>query len=282
MTASYQNKRPEDFGEFRQQLYQGALYKLPASSESLALVEAANQRLEESFPGEDPRSVHQNYPPQALFERLGVVRKAFFTEENYHQLLKELLKAYQIPAEEIAFDPLRLRVVHPGGHHNPRAQAVYSLHRDTWYSLSQSVVAGWIALHDTGEDESFEVYPDYFKTAVRNSSEHFDYQAWVADKRSLRIGWQDHDAGKDVDYIQAEEVAHRGTTVKLSAKKGEFVLFSGAHLHQTLAHDLSQTRYSLDFRWVHLSDYHQSIGAPNVDSLCRGSAVPNYENYQAP
>ena len=84
----------------------------------------------------------------------------------------------------VAFDPLRLRIIQGGGHHNPAARAVYYPHRDTWYGHPQSLVVGWIPLDDLREEETFVFFPDYLRRAAPNDSEIFDYDAWVAAQKA--------------------------------------------------------------------------------------------------
>ena len=61
-----------------------------------------------------------------------------------------------------------------------------------------------------------------------------------------------------------------------SCKRAESLLFAGTHLHGTRPHAEALTRFSLDFRLVHLPDHAAGRGAPLVDVRCRGSALPDY------
>jgi hypothetical protein len=57
---------------------------------------------------------------------------------------------------------------------------------------------------------------------------------------------------------------------------GGAYLFSAAHLHSTVPNTSNITRYSIDFRTVHLDDVMGRIGAPNIDSACTGTTIGDF------
>jgi len=176
----------------------------------------------------------------------------------------------------MAFDPLRARVILHAGHDDPRAAAVYYPHRDTWYGHPSALINWWIPLDDLAAEETFEFYPDYFERPVANDSEIFDYAAWIAQGWSLKIGWQDRDAGLKADYPGVIGEPDRGRRVGFACKRGDTLLFAGAHLHATRPQSFGRSRFSVEFRAVHLGDYAAGRGAPNVDDRSRGSSLSDY------
>ena len=54
------------------------------------------------------------------------------------------------------------------------------------------------------------------------------------------------------------------------------VVFSGAQLHETVPNTTNLTRYSIDFRTVHLDDVLARRGARNLDSRCTGTTMRDY------
>ena len=54
------------------------------------------------------------------------------------------------------------------------------------------------------------------------------------------------------------------------------MLFSAAQLHSSIPNQSGVTRFSIDFRCVHLGDLIARRGARNVDSKCTGSAINDY------
>jgi hypothetical protein len=267
--------RPRDDGELRRALYEGRVFLLPPTAQSLALVRLARERLREEL-GDEPRSAHARFEDAELFERIGRVRRALYSEAGAHALLGAMAASVGFDPGRTAFDPARLRAILHGAASNPRAAPVYYPHRDTWYGHPQSVVTIWTALDDLAESETFVFYPDRFAQRVANDSECFDYDAWVAEGWSLKVGWQDRDASLRAHYPGVVGEEDYGPPAGFACAAGAVLLFSGAHFHRTLAQASGRSRFSLDARLVHLDDHARCCGAPNVDGRSRGSALRDY------
>jgi hypothetical protein len=260
----------------RSALYAGDLLKLPATAASEAIVGATLELLHDELGPGDPRVTAEALAKDALFERVGRIRKRLFLEPVFHRLVRDVVDASGFDAAATAFDPVRLRVISHAGHENPRAAPVYYPHRDTWYAHPQGIVTFWIPLHDLGTEETFVFYPEWFARPVPNDSETFDYDAWIARGWSLKIGWQDIEAGRTARYPTVTGEFAPGRAVGFSCGRAESILFSGAHFHRTLPQMTGRCRFSLDFRAVHLGDHARALGAPNVDNRSRGSALRDY------
>lgn len=266
---------PESSEAFRQALYAGAIFQLPATVLSLRLVADVVAGIGEEL-GSDIRSAQFRHDGEDFFERVGRLRKRFYTEPEYHDRLRALVRSARFDPRELAFDPMRLRVIAHRGHENLRAAPIYFAHRDTWYAHSQAEISWWIPLHDVAENETFVFYPDWFACPVSNNSEAFDHDAWVKNGAALRIGWQNREHGATHHYPGHTGELRPGRVISFAARAGEIVLFSGAHFHQTLKQATGRTRFSLDFRTVDLADHQQGRGAPNVDNRSTGSATSDY------
>lgn len=256
-------------------LYAGDVFLLEPSAASVRMVETASAVLTDAL-GSDPRGARDRLSPEDFFARIGRVRREIYLSEQSHALTREVMAEAGLDPRRVAFDPPRLRVVNSGGHTDPRAAAVYYPHRDVWYGHPHGLVTWWIPLDDLAPEETFVFYPDRFGRAVPNDSEIFDYDAWVRDGWSLKIGWQDRDAGLRARYPSVTGEVAPGPPEGFGCRRGQNLLFSGAQFHQTLPQTTGRTRFSLDFRLVDLEDHAAGLGAPNVDDRSRGSAVPDY------
>jgi len=266
----------------RAALYAGEVHLLDAMPASERLVERVRGRLEAVL-GAEPRGAQHRMSNEELFARLGPLRREFYCDPIYNEALRELLLATGFQTSEVALDPLRLRVVRSRGDLEiPAARAVYYPHRDTWYAHPQTLIVWWIPLDDLAAEETFVFFPERFAVPVPNDSEQFDYDAWVADGWELKIGWQRKDSGLMARYPGLIGPVDAGRAVGFSCARAQSLLFSGAHFHQTLPQASGQTRFSLDFRLVHLGDEAAGVGAPNVDARARGSALRDYIRTPAP
>lgn len=265
---------PSDHSLVRSELYSGTIFLLPPSSESLRLVEEASKLLVEEL-RESFRNAQFESSGEEFFEKIGRLRKRLYTEKSFHDAVEDVILGVGFSPEEQAYDPARLRVVTHGGHENPAAAPIYYGHRDTWYSNPQAMITWWIPLHDVLPKETFEFFPDEYARAVKNDSEKFDFQTWVSEGQEKRIGWQRRDTGLTATYPQLLEQP-KGIRLPVTAKAGEVLLFAGQHLHQTRPNLTGRTRFSLDFRTVHLKDHHAGVGAPNVDNRSTGSSIVQF------
>ncbi len=66
--------------------------------------------------------------------------------------------------------------------------------------------------------------------------------------------------------------------LRVAANSGEMLIFSGAHLHGTVANFTDKVRFSVDFRLIHLQDLLHKRGAPNVDNGC-SDAEAGFEDF---
>lgn len=272
----YQSVMASDPSTLCKAIYEGELFHVGPTTASLALVDDVAELLAAEFGPGDPRFAQAHTGETEFFAAIGRIRRTLFVDPHFHRRVFEVVAACGFDPAEVAFDPVRLRVVSHDGHHNPRAAPIYYAHRDTWFSLSQAVIAWWIAMHDIPEDQTFAIYPEWFQRPIPNTSEGFDYDEWAIDRRDLKIGWQDRNAGRDVHYSGVSGSFEPGPAVRLAAKRGDNVVFSGTHLHQTIGHSAGHTRFSLDFRMVRLADHERGKGPPNVDNRSRGSATRDY------
>jgi ectoine hydroxylase-related dioxygenase (phytanoyl-CoA dioxygenase family) len=267
---------PADPASARRALYDGEVLHLGPTPASLDATTEALALLREELGLDDVRAAHALLDGDDVFRRFGRVRKRLYLEHRFHQAIARVVAAAGFDPAEIAVDPLRLRIVVHKGDEDPRAAPVYYAHRDTWYAHPQALITWWIPLFDLPEEETFVFYPDCFRRPVPNDSETFDYEAWVRDGWGLKIGWQDREAGRTVRYPGVTGDIEPGPAQGFACRAGDNLLFSGSQFHRTRVHAAGRTRYSLDFRMVHLGDHAAGLGAPNVDNRSRGSCLGDY------
>ncbi|MBU0551973.1 hypothetical protein KKF91_17705 [Myxococcota bacterium] len=272
-----QDTLPAEHRALRRALYAGQIFKRPPNEASLDLVDAALRVLRDVL-GEPIRQAHARLSPEALFEGIGAARRALYLDETNQARVRAVMAAAGFDPQAVAFDPARVRVVAHDGHLNPRAAPVYYPHRDTWYGHPDALITWWIPLFDLRAEETFVFYPSAFDRPVPNDSEVFDYTRWRAGGLAHRLGWQDYDTALKARYPgqTPQDRFDPGPAVGFDCRCGENLLFSGAHFHATRPQSTGLTRFSLDFRVVHLGDFAEGLGAPRVDNRSGGDALPDY------
>ena len=259
----------------RAALYAGTVFLLPPSDASRAFADAAEELVVASF-GPEPRAITGRLRGAEIFAAVGRMRRAVFLEPRYHALARACIDALGFDDPRVALDPARLRAVLDRGHENPAARAAYFGHRDTWYGNPACVVTVWIPLSDLPHEETFFLYPQAFARPLANDSDRFDYPSWVGDDWGRKIGWQASPAGVEAPYPTAQPDADLGPPLGFAARRAECLVFSGSHVHATRPITTGRTRFSLDFRFVHLDDAAAGRGAPDPDNRSRGSALHDY------
>ena len=189
MTATIiERQAPASDQALREALYAGRIFLLPPSASSLALARVVAHMLEEAFEADGgARLAQRRLPNEVFFARIGAIRRAIYTESAFHRHVGQRMV-------------VGLRVVAHEGERNPHAAAVYLPHRDTWYGHPNTLITWWIPLFDLSPSETFVFYPERFAQPVPNDSEVFDYDDWVRDGPSLKIGWQALEAGRTARY----------------------------------------------------------------------------------
>ncbi len=68
-----------------------------------------------------------------------------------------------------------------------------------------------------------------------------------------------------VHPVPLEDIS-TASEIRIAANAGEILTCSGSQLHGTVPNYTEQTRFSIDFRLVHIADLLSQRGAVNVDS----------------
>jgi hypothetical protein len=104
-------------------------------------------------------------------------------------------------------------------------------------------------------------HPRYFANGVKNSSRIYNYARWNAESRQTAA---QHIRTDTRPQPHAEEPLELVPDIRLVPPPGGLILFSGQQLHSTVENTSNRTRFSIDFRTVHVGDVRGRRGAPNA------------------
>lgn len=248
----------------RRQIYAGDQVEL--CSQGQALVEAVLSVVGRLL----PRAQVSSLTNDLFLGRLAHARQLVRDDTTVRTALVDLLTSHH-GLEQTLVDAPRLRVILPGAHRLAAAAPVYYAHRDTWYGNPRSQLNWWVPLHDVEPDQTFVFYPEAFDQPVPNNSHEFDYDRW-----RHQVGFATASAPPNAVYPRALGSLSHLQARGFAARQGDLVVFSAAHLHQTLAFDHGLPRLSLDFRTVYLPDHKAGWGAPDPDNASRGCTLADY------
>jgi len=257
----------------RGELYRGAIFIHLPSPGALKLCRLAQDMVEEAFYPLNPLTAHENLPPERTSEILAIVKPKFIHHPKAKEHIKEMLHEAGCELEKTYFDVPRLRTAFPGDYLKSGIAYAFHAHRDTWYSAPLCQVNWWMPMYEVGSDNCMALHPGYWNRPIKNGSANYNYHKWNAESRHNAA---QHVKGDTRIQPRPEESIDLEPEVRMVCPVAGAYQFSAAHLHSTATNTSGVTRYSIDFRTVHLDDVMNRIGAPNADSACTGTTIGDY------
>ncbi len=264
---------PMEDAKRRAELYQGSIFVYSPSPSVLKLCDFARELIETAFQPHDPRKIQDKIPVERCVEILAELKPKFIHHPRSKDLIKAILTERGCDPEKTYFDVPRLRTAFPSDYLSSGIAYAFHPHRDTWYSAPGSQINWWMPVYDVCPDNIMAFHPRYFREAVPNSSETYNYYEWN------RKGRQSAAANVKQDVRvqpRAQVPLDPDPQVRVVANVGGIMLFSAAQLHSTVPNTCGVTRYSIDFRTVHLDDVCNKSGAANIDSAATGTTMWDY------
>jgi hypothetical protein len=264
---------PVNDQERRQALYRGQLFVFSPSPSSLALCELGRTLAEAAFAPLDPRVAQDTLPVETYASILAELKPRFIHHPEAKRLIAGILREHGCDPMKVYFDVPRMRTATHGGYLTSGLAYAFHPHRDTWYSAPFCQLNWWLPIYDIVPENSMAFHPRYWNQAVRNGSREYNYYEWNRVSRKAAAQQIKTDTRKQP---HAEEALELDPQVRVICQVGGIILFSAAHMHSTVPNTSRQTRFSIDFRTVHVDDVAAKAGAPNVDSACTGTTLRDF------
>jgi len=257
----------------REELYRGSVFVYSPSPGALGLCEFARELIEVAFHPFDPRKVQEHMPVEKCVGILAELKPKFIHHPRSKELIQAMLVERGCDLDKTYFDVPRLRTAFPSDYLSSGIAYAFHPHRDTWYSAPFSQLNWWMPVYEISPENSMAFHPRYWDTAVPNSSHTYNYHEWNRQSR--------HNAAQHIKVDtrvqpRPQVELEPDPQVRVIANVGGLMMFSAAQLHSTVPNTCGHTRYSIDFRTVHLDDVWSKCGAPNIDSACTGTTMGDY------
>jgi hypothetical protein len=257
----------------RREIYRGAVFVHSPSPSALELCRLAQTMIEEAFRPFDPLTVHEHLPAEKCAEILATLKPQFIHHPRAKECIRGILAGTGHDLSQTYFDVPRLRTAFPGDYLKSGIAYAFHPHRDTWYSAPFCQINWWMPAYELNSENCMALHPHYFERAIRNGSRTYNYYRWNLESR--------HNAAQHVKtdtrvQPRPEEEIELDPQMRLVCDVGGAYQFSAAHLHSTVPNTSGKTRYSIDFRTVHMGDVLSRSGARNVDADCTGTTMGDY------
>lgn len=249
---------PVASSELSSRIFAGELLVFSPSSMKTFLHQA-RAMIAEVLETDNLLQAHKSYNEKQFFAKTKELQ-AQFNQKNYKDIFASCLQELQLPIEKMFWDTLGLRIVPPSHSHTGGFRSHIAVHRDTWGSGLQSQINWWAPLYKITKENSFGIYPSYWKKSLKNTTNQWSFQDYLVSRKKQKTG-------KAAEYPSAptalEEPKEQIKPVVIEV--GELLAFSSAHLHGSMKNTTQQTRFSMEIRTLNTQDLQSGAGAPNID-----------------
>ncbi|MBD2577845.1 hypothetical protein [Oscillatoria sp. FACHB-1406] len=257
----------------RQHLYQGQLFVYSPCPSAIAMVQFARELIEEAFTPLDPRTAQYSLPVEEYVAILAKLKPYFIHHPQSKQLIQGILNELGCDLSKTYFDVPRMRTATSDGYLSSGIAYAFHPHRDTWYSAPPCQLNWWFPIYDVEPDNIMAFHPPYWSQAIQNGSKDYNYQKWNQESRKNAAQHIKTDTRKQP---KPEEEMDLDSQLRIVTAVGGVIIFSAAQMHSTVPNTSGVTRFSIDFRTVHLDDVIGKIGAANIDSACTGTNLRDF------
>ena len=254
----------------RQHLYQGNLFAFSPRPSTRALIEFAQGMIEEAFFPRNPQTAQFEMPVEEFAAVLSTLKPRFIHHPRSKRLLSAILTEFGCDLSKTYFDVPNMRSMAHGDYLKAGIALPFDLHRDSWFASPLCQQNWWIPIYEIGPDDAMAFHPHYWSQAVRNGSSEYNQYAWNLGARKEAATFVKSDPRK---IPKPEQPVDVDPQIRLIPQAGGAIMFSGAQMHSTVPNTARRTRFSIDFRTVHLDDLINMTGAPNVDSAPSGTTL---------
>lgn len=272
MITIYLNREVSD-DDRRESLFAGDFHLYSGKPGARALVDHARDLISEAFPGQDPERAQFDMGVEEFVDRVGPLKSTFTNGQRTKELCQQFAIDLGMDPETTYFDIPRLRVIPAGDYLTAGVSYNYKAHRDMWYGHPQQLLNYWTPVFPVVSGNVMSMYTDFFDKPVRNSSNAYDYDQWVAKHRHIAAEKVTTD---DRPHPVPLEDFDSRSEIRIAGGAGDVFMFSSNHLHASVPNTSGVTRFSYDLRTINIEDIRLGRGPRNVDSGATGTTLTDF------
>ena len=242
----------------RQHLYDGQLFVYSPRRSILEFVDFARGMIEDAFGDFDPRIAQDGMDVESYADLLGKLKPAFIHHPSRSGICQRSLRisaaTWRRPTSTCRGCGVRraatisppaspmpgTRIATPGTRRRPA--------RSTGGCRSTS----------SNSDNAMAFHPRYWSEPVKNSSAGYNYYTWNKLHRGENVAKLVKEDPRPLP--RATEPMELDPQIRLICPVGGLILFSAAQMHSSVPNTSGVTRFSIDFRTVHLDDVVERAG----------------------
>jgi hypothetical protein len=227
----------------------------------------------EGFDNSDPTLAQFDMPVEEFVNIFAPMKPAFIHHPQTKKLIQAMLLDFGCDMKNTYLDVPRLRAVTSGAYLTSGVGYAHHPHRDTWYSAPMCQINWWLPIFPMASESSMAFHPIHWKQPIANGSADFNYYDWNSTSRANAAKHIKSDTRPQPKPLEPIELDPQ---IRLVTEPGGAILFSAAQMHSTVPNTSGRTRFSIDFRTVHLHDLRNKNAAPNIDSKPMGTSLRDF------
>jgi len=260
--------------ERRAAVYDGQLFVFSAMPSVRRFVDFARQMIEAAFAPLDPETAQHEMSVERFAETLGVLKPRFIHHPESKEHLRNILQDLGCDLTQTYFDVPRLRSSTSDSYLTTGIAYAWHPHRDTWYSAPSCQLNFWLPVYELQSSNAMAFHTSYWNRPVTNNSRDYNYYVWNSEHRGPEVAKLLKEDPRPLPRAIVPVALE--PQIRLLGPVGSILVFSGSHLHSSVPNTSGRTRYSIDFRTVHLGDLLRRAGAPRCDEECTGTTMRDY------
>ncbi|MBD8494773.1 hypothetical protein IFR09_15110 [Pseudomonas syringae] len=250
--------------DFRHAIYAGDIFLDTDLKMAEALCAFARDSITLAFDGEtDHQALHTKMSVETFVTHVQRLKAQFTNCQPVKDMIRQFILEIGLDPADYLFDVPRIRVVPNYDYLHAGVSYAYKPHRDTWYGSPECQINTWMPVYSIEPEQTMMINPAYFAVPVKNSSADWSLAHWINVQRPLATANVTEEVRVHPVPLEALSTASQ---LRVAGNSGDMLLFSSAHLHGTVANHTDKTRFSVDFRLIHIADLSAGRGAANVDN----------------
>ena len=250
---------PMSHDELSRRVFAGEVICFRNLKAARKLARAARKEARKAFHPAHPPHAHRTFNKEEFFARANEAQKNF-NSAKYKTIFADILREISLPAEEMFWDTLGLRVNPPAKTHAGGYRSAVKAHRDTWGTALQAQINWWAPVWQLSARRTMGFYPSYWSRPLANTTAQWSLEDFLAARKQAAPGEAAAYPSAPQPLQQPDEQA-----LPVLIRPGELLAFSSAHLHATIPNTTTASRFSFEIRTLNAQDLKQQRGAPNTD-----------------
>jgi hypothetical protein len=263
----------DDADTVRAAMYDGTIVLHSPSSASLEFCAFTRELIEAAFHPLEPETAQFEMPIESYIDVLSALKPHFIHHPRSKEYVRAVLEERGCDLDQTFMDVPRLRTSTSDDYLTTGIAYAWHPHRDTWYSAPPAQINFWMPVYPIVSGNAMAFHPEHFDAPVPNDSSIYNYYEWNQKYRANAAS----NVSADTRPLPRPTVdIDLRSPLVLLPRVGGLIAFSGQHLHSSVPNQSGRTRFSIDFRVVHVGDIAAGRCAPTRDRACTGSSIRDF------